>query len=308
MQMLTFEQAMSELKTVPNDETIMISYKTECRDIADEVFLMLDEAGLVPWMDYRGIEPGMKWRDELIKQVRTCKAFIALLTPAYIQSEYCRMEMLIARSRGCKILPVEVEDCLHLLDSYEETKGLADTFMIRLQRSSLVGLPITREKAMERLIVAARSIDQTAAAKSVYIAYCNSEATVATQIAGHLEQVGISAWVATKDCKIGENWRQAQAYGVTNASAQVIVIDETIAENDVLRTEIILAEAFGLPIFTVLGTCLSQEVGKVSSIMKNLSSADLTYRRLTEIQPFRSDYDSIAKLVQHLKSKFMLSN
>lgn len=69
--------------------------------------------------------------------------------------------------------------------------------MIRLQRSSLVGLPITREKAMERLIVAARSIDQTAAAKSVYIAYCNSEATVATQIAGHLEQVGISARVAT---------------------------------------------------------------------------------------------------------------
>jgi len=90
------------------------------------------------------------------------------------------MDMLIARSRGCKILPVEVEDCLHLLDSYEETKGLADTFMIRLQRSRLVGLPITREKAMERLIVAARTIDQTAAAKSVYIAYCNGEATVAT--------------------------------------------------------------------------------------------------------------------------------
>ena len=266
---------------------------------------MLDEAGLVPWMDYRGIEPGMKWRDELIKQVRTCKAFVALLTPAYIQSEYCRMEMLIARSRGCKILPVEVVDCLHLLDSYEETKGLADTFMIRLQRSSLVGLPITREKAMERLIVAARSIDQTAAAKSVYIAYCNSEATVATQIAGYFEQVGISAWVATKDCKIGENWRQAQAYGVTNACAQVIVIDESIAEADVLRTEIILAEAFGLPIFTVLGTSLPQEGGKVSNIMKTLRSADLTYHRLTEIQPFRSDHDSIAKLAQYLRSKFM---
>lgn len=306
---MTFKQAMSDdLKTVPNNETIMISYKTECRDIADEVFFMLDEAGLAPWMDYRGIEPGTKWRDELIKQVRTCKAFVALLTPAYIQSEYCRMEILIARSRGCKILPVEVEDCLHLLDSYEETKGLADTFMIRLQRSSLVGLPITREKAMERLLDDARSIDQIATAKSIYIAYCNSEATVATQIAAHLEQVGISAWVATKDCKIGENWRQSQAYGVTNASAQVIVIDETIAEADVLRTEIILAEAFGLPVFTVLGRALSQEGQKVSSIMKSLRSSDITYQRLTEIQPFRCDYDSIAKLAQHLKSKFVLSN
>jgi hypothetical protein len=69
--------------------------------------------------------------------------------------------------------------------------------------------------------------------------------------------------------------------------------------------EIVLAEAFGLPIFTVLGASLSQKGGKVSSIMKNLRSADLTYRRLTEIQPFRSDHDSIAKLAQHLKSKFM---
>lgn len=50
----------------------------------------------------------------------------------------------MTRSRRCPILPIEVEECLDLLDSYEETKGLAHTFMVRLIRSGLVGLPISR--------------------------------------------------------------------------------------------------------------------------------------------------------------------
>lgn len=288
-----------------SNQAIMISYKTENRATADELFVMLEAAGLVPWMDYRGIEPGMKWRDELIRQVRTCNAFVALLTPNYIRSEHCRMEILIARSRRCPILPVEVEECIDLLDSYEETKGLADTFMVRLQRSSLVGLPIRREQALERLVSAALSIDQTPFVKKAYIAYCSNEAAVATQIASQLEQAGISTWIATKDCRIGDNWRQAQAYGVANAAAQVIVIDETIADADVLRTEIILSEAFGLPVFTVLGESLSKDDTKIAFIMRNLRSADITYRRLTDIQPFRSDHDSIAKLAKVLESIVM---
>lgn len=288
-----------------SNQAIMISYKTENRATADELFVMLEAAGLVPWMDYRGIEPGMKWRDELIRQVRTCNAFVALLTPNYIRSEHCRMEILIARSRRCPILPVEVEECIDLLDSYEETKGLADTFMVRLQRSSLVGLPIRREQALERLVSAALSIDQTPFVKKAYIAYCSNEAAVATQIASQLEQAGISTWIATKDCRIGDNWRQAQAYGVANAAAQVIVIDETIADADVLRTEIILSEAFGLPVFTVLGESLSKDDTKIACIMRSLRSADITYRRLTDIQPFRSDHDSIAKLAKVLESIVM---
>ena len=44
-----------------NNLAIMISYKTENRATADELFAMLEAVGLVPWMDYRGIEPGMKW-------------------------------------------------------------------------------------------------------------------------------------------------------------------------------------------------------------------------------------------------------
>ena len=253
-------------------------------------------------MDHRGIEPGAKWRDELLKELRCCSAFIALLTPDYVQSEHCRMEIFIARSRGCVVLPVMLEDCFDLLDRYEETKGLADTFMVRLFRLSVVGLSITRQEAIRRVINAARSIGQEPARKAVYVAYCNNEAEVATQIAHQLEQDGISAWIATQDCRVGDNWRQAQARGVLNASVQVVVLDESIVNADVLRTEIMLAEAFGLPVFTVLGASLAKDEEAVKRVMNKLRTADITFRRLTDVQPFRCDQQSVLSLAKRIRS------
>ncbi len=279
---------------------IMVSYRTPNRALADELYTALDAQGLLPWMDYRGIEPGMRWRDELLRVVRTCRAFVPILTRDYLQSEHCRMEMFIARSRGIAVLPVMVEDCFDLLDQYEESKGLADTFMVRLYRLSVVGLVIARDEAIRRVVDAARDLGAQAPVKSVYVAYCNNEAALATQIARQLEADGVSAWVATRDCRIGDNWRQAQARGVLNASIQIVVLDETIARSDVLRTEILLAEAVGLPVFTVLGARLSADEVAVARVMKELRGGDLTFRRLTDMQPFRSDSDSLGKLSQRI--------
>jgi flavorubredoxin len=212
------------------------------------------------------------------------------------------MEVFVARSRGCVVLPVLLEDCFDLLDKYEETKGLADTFMVRLYRLSLVGLPITRQEAIRRVISAAASIGQESASKTVYVAYCNNEAEVATRIAQQLERHGIPAWIATQDCRVGDNWRQAQARGVVNASVQVVVLDETIADAEVLRTEIMLAEAFGLPVFTVLGESLGGNEEAVARVMKRLRAADITFQRLTEVQPFRCDESSILNLAKRLRS------
>jgi hypothetical protein len=281
---------------------IMISYKTAHRETANELYAELESEGLSPWMDYKGIEPGAKWRDELLREVRSCGAFIALLTPDYVLSEHCRMEVFIARSRGCAVLPVMVEDCFELLDKYEETKGLADIFMVRLYRLSVVGLPITRQEAIQRVIKAARTIGQETVPKTVYVAYCNNEAEVATRIAQQLERDGVTSWVATRDCRVGENWRQAVARGVTNASIQVVVLDESIADLDVLRTEIMLAEAFGLPVFTVLGTSLSTDEQAVAQVMKKLRAADITFRRLTDVQPFRCDEQSVLNLAKRVKA------
>ena len=290
------------LAMAARERSIMISYKSDNRLTADELYRELEAAGLSPWMDRLGIEEGAMWRDELLEELRQCSALVALLSRGYVESEHCRMEMLIARSRGCVVLPIALEDCFHLLDTYEETKGLADTFMVRLYRLSVVGFPITRQEAFRRVITAARSIGQESASKTVYVAYCNNEAATATRIAHRLEQGGISAWVATRDCRVGDNWREAQARGILNASIQIVVLDESIAQQEVLRTEIVLGEAFGLPVFTVLGENLAANADALARVMKHLRAADITYRRLTERQPFRSDEHSVMKLVDRIRA------
>jgi TIR domain len=173
------------------NEPIMISYRTPSRQLADELYNAYESDGLSPWMDYRGIEPGTRWRDELLRIVRTCRAVVVVLTRDYLQSEHCRMEIFIARSRGIPILAVMSEDCIDLLDQYEETKGLADTFMVRIHRPSVVGLAITREDAIQRVVAAARDIGSEPPAKSVYAAYCNGEAALANEVAIQLKADGI---------------------------------------------------------------------------------------------------------------------
>lgn len=281
----------------------MVSYKTENRGVAEEISGALAGAGFAPWMDFVEIRPGMSWRPSLLNEVRSCDAFVALLTRNYVQSEHCRMEVFIARSRGCPVLPVMLEDCFDLLDEHEETKGLAETFMVRLYRLSVVGLPVTRPEAIQRVVDAARAVGQEFPRKAVYVAYCNEEAVLATRIADGLQACGIPAWVATRDCVVGQNWRQAQARGVMNAAIQVVVVDETIGRAEVLRTEILLAEAFDIPVLTVTGERLTRHPEALGSVMKELRTADITYNRLTQVQPFGCDDASLEDLAATIRSR-----
>jgi hypothetical protein len=195
-----------------------------------------------------------------------------------------------------------LEPCFDLLDRHEETKGLADTFMLPLFPPSVDFPPITREAAIRRLVSAAKTIGQEPAKKLVYVSYCNAEAALATRIAEQLGSAGIPAWVATQDCRVGDNWRQAQARGIMNASLQVVVMDESIGNQAVLRTEILLAEAFGLPVLTVLGEQLTRDDNALARVMRELRASDITYRRLTDVQPFRCDDASLTRLAERIGS------
>jgi hypothetical protein len=63
-----------------------------------------------------------------------------------------------------------------------------------------------------------------------------------------------------------------------------------------------LAEAFGLPVFTVLGANLSKDEQAVAQVMKKLRAADMTFRRLTDVQPYRCDEQSVLKLAKRVKT------
>lgn len=129
-------------------------------------------------------------------------------------------------------------------------------------------------------------------------------ADIACRVESQLTEKGISCWLLAKHCRIGENWRQAQVRGIMAASAQVVVLDPEILESSVLRTELILGEALGLPLFPVLCPALASDPAKTSQLMTSLRQADITYGRLAEIQPFTSDNEALDELAVLLKERF----
>jgi hypothetical protein len=64
----------------------------------------------------------------------------------------------------------------------------------------------------------------------------------------------------------------------------------------------LLAEAFGLPVLTVLGAKLTEDDEALARVMKRLRAADITFRRLTDVQPFRCDEQSLGNLAKRIRS------
>lgn len=282
---------------------VMLSYQHDDKKWMTMLAKHLRGKNVEPWIDSVGIEEGEPWRKELLRELKTCDAFVPVLSKKYLASEHCRMEVFIARSFGRRICPFVVENCFDTLRKYEETRGLDEIFMMRLYRLRAVGLPITKRNALDRIVDGLGPAAEAFSPRSAYVSYVPDDATFATNLAVSLKSKGVPTWVATLDCRVGDNWRDAQARAMMKAASHLVVIDDRITRQDVLRTEILLAEAHGLPTFTVLSPRLSGQQKKIGAMMRSLYTSDLTYQRLANQQYFDSTqgFDRMVdKLVQKL--------
>ena len=286
---------------------VMLSYRSRDGVFMEELRQHLRTKGIDPWVDRTGILPGTRWRDALLEELRSCDKFVVVLSSNYLESEHCRMEVFIARSFGRDILPVMVDDCFPALRNHEETKGLEDIFMMRMFNLNAVGLPITRDEAFERMSDAVLA-DRIAAPSpgAVYISYVTRGGQFATELAESLQKRGISTWVATKDIRVGENWRDAQARSMMQAAAHLIVLDEDMLDQMVLRTEILLSEARGLPTYPILPPRLRSKAPEVQQLLDALDHGDQTYRRLAATQYFSCE-NGVDAAVEQLRAKLSRS-
>ena len=59
----------------------------------------------------KGFGPGIRWEDELYRNLRQCRAVIALLTPDWLTSRWCFAEVTQARAQGKPVFLVEAIRC-----------------------------------------------------------------------------------------------------------------------------------------------------------------------------------------------------
>ena len=58
-----------------------------------------------------GIPAGVDWEQRLYQELRRCQALLIVLTPAWLESMWCRNELAIAREKGKAVFIVRVEPC-----------------------------------------------------------------------------------------------------------------------------------------------------------------------------------------------------
>ena len=98
---------------VSQEYDVFISYSHEDDTMCTVDTLLrprLEQEGFSVFVDRNGIRPGDRWRSEIASAIKTCKAFVVVLTKCYVRSVYCNGELYEAVALKKQLFPVVCED------------------------------------------------------------------------------------------------------------------------------------------------------------------------------------------------------
>jgi len=86
---------------------VFVSYRRKDVDFVKGVVNAIKETGREVWVDWEDIPPGVEgFSDEIQLGIEAGNAFIAVLSPAYLESEYCLMELREAIRLKKRVIPI----------------------------------------------------------------------------------------------------------------------------------------------------------------------------------------------------------
>ncbi|NWF70722.1 MAG: TIR domain-containing protein [Chloroflexi bacterium] len=112
---------------------IFISYSRRNKPFAERLARDLSDAGLDVWIDFRQIEGGERWRDEIFKGLEKSEAVVYCISPDAIKSEWCRREVATARGQNKVVYPIVVVNALEMLEQFPETEWISEIQFITFE-------------------------------------------------------------------------------------------------------------------------------------------------------------------------------
>lgn len=97
------------MASTPHPGHVFISYRQQEPDkqFAHRLAYDLQAAGHPIWIDVEGIEPGSNWNTEIQQALDDCYAYVVILSPEALASQWVRSELLYAlREKQGRIFPV----------------------------------------------------------------------------------------------------------------------------------------------------------------------------------------------------------
>jgi hypothetical protein len=102
---------------------VFLSYARADQAYVEQLAAEASRRGITVWFD-SDIESGEQWADVIEDKVRHCVVFVPLVTPASLDSTWCRRELLLADHLGKPLVALvreDIEPPLALVDRQYET-------------------------------------------------------------------------------------------------------------------------------------------------------------------------------------------
>lgn len=89
---------------------VFISYRRKDVEFAKQLYQIFKALGREAWIDWEDIPPGSTdFTEDIAKGIRGADAFLPILSPEYLTSEYCLGELRHARDHSKRIIPLVLE-------------------------------------------------------------------------------------------------------------------------------------------------------------------------------------------------------
>jgi hypothetical protein len=95
---------------MPNPTEIFLSYQSQDQEFATRIGEVLGAHGLPYWYSKRDIRGASQWHDEIGEALARCDWFLLVLSPASVESEWVKRELLDALDQKRYIRHIVVLD------------------------------------------------------------------------------------------------------------------------------------------------------------------------------------------------------
>lgn len=106
--------------SVDDHDVVFISYRRSDGPLVARLVEQLERSDVRVWIDVSDIRPAAEWMSEIRAGITNARAFVALLSPSYFESDICVEEISHARDSGKAIIPVVIDS----IDIPEELRWL----------------------------------------------------------------------------------------------------------------------------------------------------------------------------------------
>jgi TIR domain len=286
------------MSAVPLLDRVFISYHRADGELVRRLDGDLQKRGIEASLDTRSVPHGMSRQATILKLIVDSQYFIACLSPHYLEDDFSRTQLFVARAYGKRILPI-------IAGAFEADERPADSLFYAGQKNphaikGLEELDIadftsvypdfglgSYETNFERLVDVIRPVPKPTPlnASLIYISYNRKDTAFVTRLARDLTLARGRVWFDKLSIALGSQWRQGMYSGLRDAAHFIVCLNPDAARSENVNHEVLVARLRGIPIYPVISEEVVTHPGVEAELERALNESP-EMRPFADIKPY----------------------